>query len=519
MSHQDTQFLVVGAGPAGLTAACELARRGARVRIVDALAEPSALSRAILLWPPTLRILDGLGLRAQAAAAGAPLLRAVFHSAGRAVASLDLTSRGAPLVLPQPETERLLTEALARLGVAVEYGTRLTEVQQTGDRVRARLLDRAGARSTIEARWLIGADGMYSTVRRSLEIPFPGVTQSVRYLLAEGRLAGETDPLAAHYYAGPAGITSVIPLPDDRFRISGVVPAQGEERGADLVQWLLDERGPGGLRFTEPSWLTEFQVHRRLADRFRDGRVFLVGDAAHVNPPLGGQGLNLGVQDAHNLGWKLAAVESGRAGRGLLESYEAERRHAAREAVRIAYISLRIWARTAAPTRRARDAAFGALRISGLLDPVYEPVYSERRLRYPAGPAVGVPAAGPCAIRARIHCLDGNGMRLSDLLDAVAYGAFDPTEDRMILLTVFAEQLPRLAQSAADCAAHYPSWVVHRDASGEVVARSAGGNSPGPRCRRPGFYLIRPDRIVAAHGHGSDLSSVRTLLHAVQVGL
>ena len=510
MRQKDTQFLIVGAGPAGLTAACELARRGARVRIVDALSGPSALPRAVLLWPPTLRVLDGLGLLAEARAAGTPLRRAVFHSAGRPVAPLDLTARGAPLVLRQPDTERLLAGALARLGVAVEYGTRVTGVRQRPDRVRALLLDRDGESAEAEAAWLIGADGMYSIVRRSLEIPFPGATLPVPYLLADGRLEGDADPLGAHYYTGPSGIVGVIPLPDGRFRVSGVLAPGSGEPSVRLAQELLDRRGPGGLRFADPSWLTEFQVHRRLAARFRAGRVFLVGDAAHVNPPLGGQGLNLGVQDAHNLGWKLAAVQAGRAGDDLLESYAAERRRAARAAVHATYISLNIWARTTLPARRARDAAFDALRISGLLDHVYEPVYSERRLRYPVGAATRAPDPGLCSIRARARSLDGSGMRLSNALDAVAYQAFDAAEHRTILLTVFADGLPSLVRAAARRAARDPESVVHRDAPRELIDAAAGRFSD-LRCRRPGFYLIRPDRIVAAHGHGDDLSSIGAL--------
>lgn len=506
MSRKNTQVLVVGAGPAGLTSACELVRRGARVRIVDALPEPSGLSRAVLLWPPTLRVLDGLGVLAEAWALGTELRRAVFHSFGRPVVPLDLTARGAPLLLRQPDTERLLSDALARHGVAVEYGTQVTDVGQSEDRVQARLLV-DGVRAHAEADWLIGADGMYSTVRRSVGIRFPGDLLTVPYLLAEGRLDGDVDPLGAHYFTGPSGILGVIPLPDGRFRVSGALAEGAGEPDAALTQDLLDRRGPGGLRFADPTWISEFQVHRRLADRFRAGRIFLVGDAAHVNPPLGGQGLNLAMQDAHNLGWKLAEVQSGRAAPELLDGYEPERRHAARAAVHTTSLGLNLWIRTSTPARRIRDALFGVLRVTGLLARVYEPVYSERRLRYPnAGRSLR-----PCAIRALLRSADGTGMRLSNALDAAAYGAFDPTEQRMILLTVYADTDPRLVRAAARYAAAYPASLVHRDVPRERML-AASGTSADPRCRRPGYYLIRPDRIVAAHGHGADLSVVRSLL-------
>jgi 3-(3-hydroxy-phenyl)propionate hydroxylase len=175
--------------------------------------------------------------------------------------------------------------------------------------------------------------------------------------------------------------------------------------------------------------------------------------------------------------------------------------------VRATSLSLRIWARTSVPVRRLRDGLFGALRVSGLLPRVYEPVYSERRLRYPAGAAAGP----PCSVGARIRSADGEGMRLSNVLDALAYGSLGAAEPGMILLTVFADGLPQLIRAAARCAAGHPSSLVHRDAPRELILRVAG-TSPEPHCRRPGFYLIRPDRIVAAHGHGPDLSVIRALL-------
>ncbi len=381
MSDQSTHVLVVGAGPAGLTAGCELARRGARVTVLEALARPSQAAKALLVWPAALRIAGSFGLGARARAQGADLRRAVFHSNGRPLASLDLAAAGGPpLLLAQRDTERLLAEALAGWGAPVRRGARLIGFSQDADRVIARVEQPDGGVRTVRADWLVGADGMDSTVRSCLGVRFPGSSPAGRFLLAEGRLDGPgLDPGGAHYYTGPHGVLGVIPLPGGGYRASGALPPRTGRLGPEVVQRLLDEQGPGGLRFTEPSWLSSFALHRRLADRLRVGRVFLVGDAAHVCPPLGGHGLNLGMQDARDLAARLAAVAVDGADPRLLDGYARRRRAEARRVLRAVAISTRMWTLTGAGARAARDAALGALEFAGLFDTLYGPLFTGRR--------------------------------------------------------------------------------------------------------------------------------------------
>jgi 2-polyprenyl-6-methoxyphenol hydroxylase-like FAD-dependent oxidoreductase len=518
MSHKLTQVLVSGAGPTGLITACELARRGVSVRVIEARPTPSAVPRAVLLWPPALRALDALGLGAAARAAGKPLARAVFHSDGRTVAPLDLAAHDAPLVLPQAETERLLTGLLRRSGVEVERGVRLAGLRQRDTTVSVRLCHAGGGESQAEARWLVGADGLRSAVRSGIGTPYPGVDFPTRYLLAEGALNGAAaDRVDAHYYVSDAGIVGIIPLPGGRFRVSGGLPADAGALSERLVQRLLDERGPGGLSFGGASWLGEFAVHQRLADRFRVGRVFLAGEAAHVSPPLGGQGLTLGAEDARNLAWKLAEVIEQRADETLLDGYESERRAAAGRAVREARLNLRLWSLSDRRARAARDTALRLLHAAGLLGAVYEPFYSGRRLRHRPGTAVAASAGDPCSARARVLSRDGDGMRLSRGLHRLVVGADAgeaARETRMMLLTVFADFAPGLASGAARLAAEWPALLVHR----QVPAAAMPPRTDGPRCREPGYYLVRPDDIVAVHRHGADLSAVAALLRSLTRG-
>ncbi|HWU88195.1 MAG TPA: FAD-dependent monooxygenase, partial [Kofleriaceae bacterium] len=320
-----TPVAIVGAGPCGLALACGLWRRGIRVRVLDAAPEPGTGSRAILLWPPVLDVLDELGVLREAERHGYRPRALNYHTSRRRTVRLPLDPANGPLVLQQDRTSRLLEAALADLGGKVERPVRVTQIARAARSVLVKATGPDGAALSVEADWLVGADGAHSTVRKQLGIEFPGTDFSRSFLLAEGRLEGAFDREDAHYHVTPAGVLVLIALPGGEVRISGAL-ADGEAVDIETVQRMLDRRGPGGLRVLELSLLTTFTAPHRIAASMRVGRCFLVGDAAHVHSPAGGQGLSLGMQDVRNLGWKLAGVINGRLAPSILDSYEPERR-------------------------------------------------------------------------------------------------------------------------------------------------------------------------------------------------
>jgi 2-polyprenyl-6-methoxyphenol hydroxylase-like FAD-dependent oxidoreductase len=324
----DASVLVVGAGPVGLAMACELLRRGVKTRLVDAAAAPSDRSKAIGVHARTLEALDAMGIADRFVSAGRKVHAVNAYADGARIVHVSLDDIDSPysymLSLPQRETERLLGERLQELGGEVERDAKLTALTQDPDGVTATLERAHGETESVRVPWLVGCDGAHSGVRHALGLPFDGVPYAEAFVLADVRIAWELPDDETHAFIAPDGAIAALPMPKGVWRLVCEC-ALTEPRVEDLAR-LLAERGAPKATVTDAGWVTAFQIHRRIVPRYREGRVFLAGDAAHIHSPVGGQGMNTGIQDAYNLAWKLALVAGGAAREDLLDSYDPERR-------------------------------------------------------------------------------------------------------------------------------------------------------------------------------------------------
>jgi 2-polyprenyl-6-methoxyphenol hydroxylase-like FAD-dependent oxidoreductase len=500
----DRLVLIVGAGPTGLVLALWLTKLGVRVRIIDKTAEPGTTSRAVGVQARTLELYRQVDLAGAVVEAGVKVAAGNFWVGGARTARVPLGRLGEglspfPYVLtyPQDAHERLLIDRLDALGVKVERRTELLRFEQHPERVRAVLRRPGGREEVCEAAYLAGCDGARSTVREALATGFPGGTYSGLFYVADVDAAGPAADGEIHVDVEEADFLAVFPLQGaGRLRLIGPIRWEPDREQRELTFDDVRGRAIQNLKLTiaRVNWFSTYHVHHRVAEHFCVGRAFLLGDAAHVHSPVGGQGMNTGIGDAVNLAWKLAAVLSGGARDRLLATYEAERIGFAR---RLVATTDRIFT---VVTKQGVVAQWVRTRLVPLLVPLVFRLGPMRRFLFRTVSQIGINYRNsPLSAGA------AGAVRGGDRLPWVETG---PGQDNFTSLASLAWQVhvygdPRsgLAEVCAglQLPLHLFSWRRGMRRAG--LLRSA-------------LYLVRPDGYVALADPHADPERLRAYLRA-----
>jgi len=536
-------ILIVGAGPTGLTTACELLTRGVRCRIVDA-APPGTIkgSRAIGVSARSLEVFDDFGAATPLVELGVRSTGAVFYSHQSPIGHVTATSvRNTRfpymLTVPQPETERILEQRLRELGGNVERGVELRQLTQEsgGDHVAAVLSRADGSSETVTASWVVGADGAHSIVRKQTGIGFEGGLARDAFVIVDVLASGGPPPGEGHYYFHPEGMSLVAPLPDGSYRLAATVRNKDEftdsAAGLDRVRELYRRRIGADIQIRElrdAGWgLATTHVRTRLADRYRAGRCLIAGDAAHLYGPVGGQGMNGGIQDAQNLAWKLALVWLGHANEALLDTYQAERLPAARAALAAADEQTRVGTMRPWAGRAVRDLLLRVGTKTGKLEQRVVPSLTQLEGRYPENPYFGAAHGSVTGAGRRIPDTPVRGAAgthhdgATTLYDVLRRGWFT-----IVVLGATGNDEPGLARLTAQ--------VAGQDAAAQVVVmrkESASGSQAdrlvdsGDALHKalavsgPSAYLVRPDQYIGACCAPGDMTPVTGALTRMQTAV
>ncbi|HEY7308188.1 MAG TPA: FAD-dependent monooxygenase [Gemmataceae bacterium] len=504
----DRFVLIVGAGPTGLVLALWLTKLGVRVRIIDKNAEPGTTSRAVAVQARTLELYRQIDLAGMVVEAGVQVAGANLWVRGGKAARAPLGRIGEglspfpfALTYPQDAHERLLIDRLSALGVNVERRTELVRFDQHSEGVRAVLRRPDDSEEVCEAAYLAGCDGARSTVREALATGFPGGTYSGVFYVADVEAAGPAADGEIHVDFEEADFLAVFPLKGaGRLRLVGPASWDPEREHRELTFDDIGERAIGNLKLTvaKVNWFSTYHVHHRVAARFRVGRAFLLGDAAHVHSPVGGQGMNTGIGDAVNLAWKLAAVLNGGAAEKLLDTYEPERIRFAR---RLVATTDRIFTLV---TKQGRAARLVRTRLVPRLVPLLFRPASVRRFLFLTVSQLGVnyrhsPLSAGAAGSVR------GGDRLPWIQTGPGTDNFAPLTSLTWQVHVYGE--PRQGVSDVCVELRLP---LHEFAWRPKM-RSAG-------LRRGAIYLVRPDGYVALADPRADSERLRAYFRVVSLG-
>jgi 2-polyprenyl-6-methoxyphenol hydroxylase-like FAD-dependent oxidoreductase len=504
----DVEVLIVGAGPTGLVLALSLARLGVRLRIIDKLAAPAVTSRALAVHARTLEFYRQLGLADHVVERGQRAAAANLWVAGRNVARVAFADMGAgispypfTLIYPQDEHERLLIRCLDQQGVVVERQTELVRLEEDSGRVVAHLATADGSASRCDARFVAGCDGAHSTVRQAAGIRFGGGTYEHLFYVADVDARGRTMNGEVHVALDTTDFLAVFPLRDaGRARFVGTVREGAIDDRRELA-W--DDVSPRVMEWLDVAvsrvnWFSTYRVHHRVADRFRSGQVFLLGDAAHIHSPVGGQGMNTGIGDAVNLAWKIAGVLRNGADAAILDTYEPERIAFARRLVATTDEAFTV------VTSSGRLARILRLRVVPRLLPVFFATAAARRLAFRTVSQTSIHYRDSWLSEGRAGALRG-GDRLPWVL---------PDDDRHDNF----EPLQALA------------WQVHiyGDVASEIRALCEARRLPlhtftwrpamrGSGLRQNALYLVRPDGYLAFVDERQTTASLGAYLDARRI--
>ncbi len=333
MPH-DIEVLISGAGPVGLSLAAQLESMGISFMIIERRLARSDKSKALVIWGRSLELLDLCMDAHQFLQIGKPVRKATLFDEGKPFASIDFEGTdgkfGTGVLLAQNRTEQLLEQHLLDRGQTIRRGIELVSFEQQADGVQCEISDQDGKCEQIHARYLAGCDGAHSLVRHTLDLSFPGRKQNQRWILADVKAEGNLPDSEVAAFWSRAGAIILFHFEKDTWRVVGeeTLPdpdTKPVDPTLEEIQQMLNQRGAGDIKISNPTWLSDFRINERKVDQYGIGDAFLAGDAAHVHSPAGGQGMNTGIQDACNLAWKLAWSQRASLTNTLLGSYSLER--------------------------------------------------------------------------------------------------------------------------------------------------------------------------------------------------